>query len=416
MKYKSLYELNNYISRQLRMALPSPIWVTAEVSSVSHNASGHCYLELVEKSVQNDNIIARQRATIWASRYNEIHSRFVNVTDSELKAGISILFCCEVQFHEVYGMSVNIIDIDPVFTVGDIQRRKIEIIKRLTEEGLIKLNSLRPLPVLPKNIAVISSNTAAGYGDFVHQLYDNNYGFAYNVTLFRSSMQGDNTETDIIAALKQIQSRMDEFDIVVMIRGGGSTTDLQAFDSEAIAREIALFPLPVIVGIGPLRDNTILDLVAARSVKTPTAAAEFILNLSLSALNTLTSLENRFSNSVTTRMVNENAKIGNLSLSIASSVNGFLVRKESMLAEYSRLLPRLSSAYIDNILSKLNVLETKVNLLNPMNLLQKGYTLTSQGGKIITSASQIVENIPMKSTFFDGEVISTPIQVDKHIQ
>ena len=416
MKYKSLYELNNYISRQLRMALPSPIWVTAEVSSVSRNASGHCYLELVEKSVQNDNIIARQRATIWASRYNEIHSRFVNVTDSELKAGISILFCCEVQFHEVYGMSVNIIDIDPVFTVGDIQRRKIEIIKRLTEEGLIKLNSLRPLPVLPKNIAVISSNTAAGYGDFVHQLYDNNYGFAYNVTLFRSSMQGDNTEADIIAALKQIQSRMDEFDIVVMIRGGGSTTDLQAFDSEAIAREIALFPLPVIVGIGHLRDNTILDLVAARSVKTPTAAAEFILNLSLSALNTLTSLENRFSNAVTTRMVNENAKIGNLSLSIASSVNGFLVRKESMLAEYYRLLPRLSSAYFDNILSKLNVLETKVNLLNPMNLLQKGYTLTSQGGKIITSVSQIVENIPMKSTFFDGEVISTPNHVDKHIQ
>ena len=156
--------------------------------------------------------------------------------------------------------------------------------------------------------------------------------------------------------------------------------------------------------------------MAARSVKTPTAAAEFILNLSLSALNTLTSLENRFSNAVTTRMVNENAKIGNLSLSIASSVNGFLVRKESMLAEYYRLLPRLSSAYFDNILSKLNVLETKVNLLNPMNLLQKGYTLTSQGGKIITSVSQIVENIPMKSTFFDGEVISTPIHVDKHIQ
>ncbi len=413
MNYKSLYELNNYISRQIRSFLPSSIWVTAEISSVTRNASGHCYIELVEKSETNDNIIARQRATIWASKYVDIHRRFVEVAQSELKAGISILFCCDVQFHELYGMSLNIIDIDPIFTVGDIQRRKQEIIKRLTEEGLLKLNSLLPLPMAPKNIAVISSNTAAGYGDFVHQLFDNNYGFDYNVTLFRSVMQGDKTEDDLMGALSDIAARVADFDIVVIIRGGGSTTDLQAFDSEKIARQIAHFPLPVIVGIGHLRDNTILDMVAARSVKTPTAAAEFIINLSVLALNNLASLENRFCTATRNRLQDEIISIDSISRNIISFTDRYLIKHEAVISEFQALLPRVASSFFINANNKLNILETKVNLLNPINLLSKGYTLTIQGEKIITSVKQIDYNIPMKSIFFDGEVLSNPMIVEE---
>ncbi|MCI7728189.1 MAG: exodeoxyribonuclease VII large subunit [Bacteroidales bacterium] len=412
MNYKSLYELNNYISRQIRSFLPSSIWVTAEISSVTRNASGHCYIELVEKSETNDNIIARQRATIWASKYVDIHRRFVEVAQSELKAGISILFCCDVQFHELYGMSLNIIDIDPIFTVGDIQRRKQEIIKRLTEEGLLKLNSLLPLPMAPKNIAVISSNTAAGYGDFVHQLFDNNYGFDYNVTLFRSVMQGDKTEDDLMGALSDIAARVADFDIVVIIRGGGSTTDLQAFDSEKIARQIAHFPLPVIVGIGHLRDNTILDMVAARSVKTPTAAAEFIINLSVLALNNLASLENRFCTATRNRLQDEIISIDSISRNIISFTDRYLIKHEAVISEFQALLPRVASSFFINANNKLNILETKVNLLNPINLLSKGYTLTIQDEKIITSVKQIDYNIPMKSIFFDGEVLSNPMIVE----
>lgn len=412
MNYKSLYELNNYISRQIRSFLPSSIWVTAEISSVTRNASGHCYIELVEKSETNDNIIARQRATIWASKYVDIHRRFVEVAQSELKAGISILFCCDVQFHELYGMSLNIIDIDPIFTVGDIQRRKQEIIKRLTEEGLLKLNSLLPLPMAPKNIAVISSNTAAGYGDFVHQLFDNNYGFDYNVTLLRSVMQGDKTEDDLMGALSDIAARVADFDIVVIIRGGGSTTDLQAFDSEKIARQIAHFPLPVIVGIGHLRDNTILDMVAARSVKTPTAAAEFIINLSVLALNNLASLENRFCTATRNRLQDEIISIDSISRNIISFTDRYLIKHEAVISEFQALLPRVAGSFFINANNKLNILETKVNLLNPINLLSKGYTLTIQGEKIITSVKQIDYNIPMKSIFFDGEVLSNPMIVE----
>ena len=412
MNYKSLYELNNYISRPIRSFLPSSIWVTAEISSVTRNASGHCYIELVEKSETNDNIIARQRATIWASKYVDIHRRFVEVAQSELKAGISILFCCDVQFHELYGMSLNIIDIDPIFTVGDIQRRKQEIIKRLTEEGLLKLNSLLPLPMAPKNIAVISSNTEAGYGDFVHQLFDNNYGFDYNVTLFRSVMQGDKTEDDLMGALSDIAARADDFDMVVIIRGGGSTTDLQAFDSEKIARQIAHFPLPVIVGIGHLRDNTILDMVAARSVKTPTAAAEFIINLSVLALNNLASLENRFCTATRNRLQDEIISIDSISRNIISFTDRYLIKHEAVISEFQALLPRVASSFFINANNKLNILETKVNLLNPINLLSKGYTLTIQGEKIITSVKQIDYNIPMKSIFFDGEVLSNPMIVE----
>ena len=413
MNYKSLYELNNYISRQIRSFLPSSIWVTAEISSVTRNASGHCYIELVEKSETNDNIIARQRATIWASKYVDIHRRFVEVAQSELKAGISILFCCDVQFHELYGMSLNIIDIDPIFTVGDIQRRKQEIIQRLTEEGLLKLNSLLPLPMAPKNIAVISSNTAAGYGDFVHQLFDNNYGFDYNVTLFRSVMQGDKTEDDLMVALSDIAARVADFDMVVIIRGGGSTTDLQAFDSEKIARQIAHFPLPVIVGIGHLRDNTILDMVAARSVKTPTATAEFIINLSVLALNNLASLENRFCTATRNRLQDEIISIDSISRNIISFTDRYLIKHEAVISEFQALLPRVASSFFINANNKLNILETKVNLLNPINLLSKGYTLTTQGEKIITSVKQIDYNIPMKSIFFDGEVLSNPMIVEE---
>ena len=273
----SLYELNSIVRSRIESLSAETYWVKAELSEL-RVSRGHCYMEFVQKAEAGNGLVAKARGQVWANRWGLLKTYFEKTTGQALSAGMQVLVSVEPTFHELYGFSLNVIDIDPTFTLGDIARRRMEIIRQLKEEGVAEMNKELPLPRLLQRIAVISSATAAGYGDFSDQLQSNQYGLHFLTRLFPATMQGDGVEQSIISALNAIASDMDSWDIVVIIRGGGSTSDLSGFDTLALAENVAQFPLPVITGIGHERDDTVIDMVAHTRVKTPTAAAEFLIH------------------------------------------------------------------------------------------------------------------------------------------
>ena len=429
----SLYQLNQAIKESLKLVIPNTIWVRAEIHNVSTNYSGHCYIDLVEKSDFNDQIIAKQRATIWASTYRVLAQKFQQATNSSLQAGMKILVEVSVEFHELYGLSLNVKDIDPIYTLGELQRRRLEIIQRLKNRGLIDKNKRLSLSRLVKNIAVISSPTAAGYSDFIHQLQNNPYGFQYNVTLFPAIMQGTQTEESILAALDKIfhssfLTPHSSFDIVVIIRGGGATSDLQAFDSELLAERCANFPLPIVTGIGHLRDETILDLVAYLNLKTPTAVAEYIISRTLELDMELLSLGERLQKSVILRLEQEKNLLTSLSSYIpqhalrllASSDNklttlqhrielrtaDFIAKNRTLLDRREEQIKVLAPNLLKAKQSQLDILQTKLQLLDPQQLLKKGYSFTTYNGKLVTSTTQLTSGDIITTTLADGTVDS----------
>lgn len=274
----SLVELNMLVRRSVRACLPDEYWVQAELSDVRSNYSGHCYLEFVQKDSKSNALVAKARGIIWNNVYSRLKPFFERETGQLFVSGIKVLVKVTVDFHELYGYSLTVVDIDPTYTLGDMARRRKEIISRLESEGILTLNKELELPVLAQRIAVISSATAAGYGDFCNQLEHNPYGFVFYPHLFQAVMQGDKVELSIIAALEKIYQTQEKWDVVVIIRGGGATSDLSGFDTYNLAAHCAQFPLPVLTGIGHERDDTVLDVVSHTRVKTPTAAAEFLIN------------------------------------------------------------------------------------------------------------------------------------------
>ena len=433
MQTYSLYQLNQAIKESLKLVIPDTIWVRAEIHNVSTNYSGHCYIDLVEKSDFNDQIIAKQRATIWASTYRVLAQKFQQATNSSLQAGMKILVEVSVEFHELYGLSLNVKDIDPTYTLGELQRRRLEIIQRLKNRSLIDKNKRLPLSRLVKNIAVISSPTAAGYADFVHQLQNNPHGFAYDITLFPAIMQGTQTEESILAALDKIfhssfLTPHSSFDIVVIIRGGGATSDLQAFDSELLAERCANFPLPIVTGIGHLRDETILDLVAYLNLKTPTAVAEYIISRTLELDMELLSLGERLQKSVILRLEQEKNLLTSLSSYIpqhalrllASSDNrltslqhrielktaDFIAKNRTLLDRREEQIKVLAPNLLKAKQSQLDILQTKLQLLDPQQLLKKGYSFTTYNGKLVTSTTQLTSGDIITTTLADGTVDS----------
>jgi len=272
----TLHQLNDLIKEALAGAFPASVWVIAEVSELKENRNGHCYLELIEK--QGAEIVARTRATIWSYTYRMLKPYFETTTGQFFTSGIKILVQVSVEYHSAFGLSLNIKDIDPVYTVGDMAMQRKEIINRLQSEGVFEMNKELELPLVPQKIAIISSATAAGYQDFMNQLDDNGFGFRFYTKLFQATTQGAETVPSIINALDRIFQYEDFFDAVVIIRGGGATADLSSFDNYDLAFNITQFPLPVITGIGHEKDDTIVDLVAHTRLKTPTAVAEFFIN------------------------------------------------------------------------------------------------------------------------------------------
>jgi len=273
-----LSDLQEEIREVIQNSFDTPRWISCEIMDITQNFSGHCYLDLIEKDEKSDKVLARARAIIWASAYRMLKPYFETSTGYELTSGIKILVLSRVEFHPVYGLSLNIQDIDPTYTLGDVERKKREIIQRLEKEGVLDMNKEIPLPVVPQKIAVVSSMTAAGYEDFMDQLQGNSYGYHFFTRLFPAVMQGENAEQSIIESLEKIFEFESHFDAVVIIRGGGSKSDLACFDSYDLAYHVSQFPLPVITGIGHEQDDTITDLVAHTRLKTPTAVAGFFID------------------------------------------------------------------------------------------------------------------------------------------
>ncbi len=429
----TLYQLNQAIKESLKLVIPDTIWVRAEIHSISTNYSGHCYIDLVEKSEFNDQIIAKQRANIWASTYRYVAQKFQQATNSTLQVGMKILVEVSVEFHELYGLSLNVKDIDPTYTLGELQRRRLEIIQRLKKRGLIDKNKQLSIPRLVQRIAVISSPTAAGYADFVHQLQNNPHGFAYDITLFPAIMQGTQTEDSILSALdninnSQLSTLNSQFDIVVVIRGGGATSDLQAFDSELLAERCANFPLPILTGIGHLRDETILDLVAYQNLKTPTAVAEYIISHTLDLAfsldemaekiqvsvrlylekesNYLLLLSSQIPQIVQRRLTQSANHINDLQYRIQLKTADFIAKNRTLLDRREEQIRVLGPNVLKVKQSQLDILQTKLQLLDPQQLLKKGYSFTTHNGKLITSTTQLVPGDIITTTIADGTVDS----------
>lgn len=402
----SLLELNALVRRSLEQCLPDEYWLQAELSDVRSNASGHCYLEFVQKDPRGNNLIAKARGTIWANVYRLLKPYFEESTGQLFTSGIKVLVKVTVGFHELYGYSLTVQDIDPTYTLGDMARRRREILMQLEEEGVLTLNKELDLPLLPQRIAVISSATAAGYGDFSHQLQHNDRGFFFYTELFPALMQGSRVEESVLAALDCVLARLHEFDVVVIIRGGGATSDLSGFDTYLLAAACAQFPLPVITGIGHERDDTVLDAVAHTRVKTPTAAAELLISRMEEAAGRLEELADRLYAGVLYKLEEERRRLSAYMARIPSQVIHRLSGARMKLHAVKAELMHRAVGLLARKKHRLELLRNHLADASPDKLLERGYSLTLKNGKVVRDAASLQEGDKLVTHFHKGKVTS----------
>ena len=428
MEALTLYELNNLVRGSLERALPDEYWVQAELSEVREAYNGHCYLEFVQKGNNGRDLVAKARGVVWAGTYRLLKPLFERETGRPLSAGMKVLVRVSVTFHELYGYSLSVTDIDPVYTLGDLARLRREILARLEADGILNDNKELPLPVLANRIAVISSATAAGYGDFRNQLLRNDYRLRFTLRLFPAVMQGERVEESVLAALDAIMAERDEWDAVVIIRGGGATSDLSGFDTYLLAAACAQFPLPVITGIGHERDDTVLDLVAHTRVKTPTAAAAFLVRHQLEAATRLEALSRDIGQEVMARLERERVRLERLSAALSAVFSQVRVRGEHRLEQLSlrlahawqqRLaderhgLERCAARIGQGVASRLERERFRLQLLrqrceaaDPDLLLKRGYSMTFSQGRLVRKASELEKGEEITTRLAEGEVRS----------
>lgn len=402
----SLSELNMQVRDAIHSFLPDAYWLRAETSDVRQNQNGHCYLEFIEKDSRNQNIVARARGTIWGNIFTMLSAFFEDQTGQSFTSGLSVLVKVKIEFHELYGYSLNVVDIDPSFTIGEIARNRQLILNQLDEDGVLDLNKEVEMPEISKRIAVISSPTAAGYEDFNDQLKNNSYGFVFQTKLFPAIMQGERTEQSVIEALDSIYHNMHLFDVVVIIRGGGSSSDLSSFDSYNLASNCAQFPLPIISGIGHERDVTVVDAVAHTRVKTPTAAAEFLIDRMAESVAHLIDLQQRLVSHSRNVMVNETNMIANLSRIMAHASNIFIMEEQSQLQHMRTVIMHGVERLHQKESHSISEMEQYIKMVSPENILKRGYTLTIKDGKIIKSKDDVSINDTVETMFYDGKVES----------
>ncbi|SFD81888.1 exodeoxyribonuclease VII large subunit [Thermophagus xiamenensis] len=453
----TLLQLNQIIKGIIDDAGLNSVWVKAEIGELRVNRNGHCYLDLVEKNPENDSLVARSRGMIWAQNFRLLKAYFESSTGRPLTTGLKVLVKASVQFQEVYGLSLIITDIDPSYTMGDLAQKRREVVNRLIEEGVFEMNKELELPAVIQKIAIISSPTAAGYGDFIHQLENNPYGIKFYFHLFPALMQGEKAENSIVEALEKIFDHSSFFDAVVLIRGGGATIDLLCFDSYWVAYHIAQFPLPVITGIGHERDESVADMVAHTMLKTPTAVAAFLIERAAVFLQRVDEAAAQVADLAREKIQNEQQTIENLSKVYVPTVKTTLQRRRSNLEQMVAHLPvvvtkRLGSAayqlkrfqekmvvaskhkvnnsqqllnqyyqslrrYPIRLLNasrqKLDYLEQAKNANDPVRLLKRGYSLTYQDGKLVKNIGMIKKGYPITTRFIDGRVSGTVEHVAK---
>lgn len=423
----TLYELNSIVRQTLELTLCDEYWVRAEISELHVNK--HCYMEFVQKDDNGNGLIAKARAQVWANRWSIIKPMFEHATGQPLSAGMQVLVQVQVTFHEMYGYSLNVTDIDPTYTLGDIARRRQEILRTLREEGIETMNKELPLPRLLQRIAIISSATAAGYSDFCNQLHKNKRGLFFKTELFQTTMQGKDVENSVIAALNRIAERLDEWDIVVIIRGGGSTSDLGGFDSLLLAENVAQFPLPIITGIGHERDDTVIDLISHTRVKTPTAAAEFILHHQEEELDNIEYLANALTHAADKLLLNHSARLNRLAEKVPMLFAAIKAKEETRLHHILSILNTRSTQHLENQKNKVQMLNAQLGLITPMlitkhkhhielieskltsadpnRILQLGFSITRIGDKAIRHSDSIHEGDIIETTLASGTIKST---------
>lgn len=402
----SLYELNGLVKRTIRDRMSETYWVQAELSDVRSNYSGHCYLEFIQKDASGNNLIAKARGTIWSNIYKMLKPYFEQETGQAFASGIKVLVRVSVDFHELYGYSLTVLDIDPTYTVGDMERKRREILRQLEKEGVIDLNKELEMPMLPQRIAVISSATAAGYGDFCNQLSNNPRGYGFYTELFPAIMQGERVEESIIAALDAIYARLEAFDVVVIIRGGGATSDLSGFDTYELAANCAQFPLPIITGIGHERDDTVIDLIAHTRVKTPTAAAAFLVACMDQVADRLDNLSFRLQQGVRNRLLWEHRRIEGLKQRIPSAVYKRISDAKYGLLAANRDLQMATRQFLSMKKHRLELLQQCLNDALPEKQLARGYSITLKNGKAVKDASALKEGDTLVTLLYKGKVES----------
>ena len=428
MKTITLYELNSLVRQTIEIGLPKSYWVEAEISELRENG-GHCYLELIEKDKRYNTPIAKASARCWRQTWGMVKPYFENTTGQQLRAGMKVLIEVYAQFHEAYGFSWIISDIDPNYTLGDMARKRQEIIKRLKEEGVFDLNKQLDLPLFSQRIAVISSKSAAGYGDFANQLYGNQYGYYFEAELFAATMQGEDVERSIIKALNAINDRCDDFDCVVIIRGGGATSDMSGFDALELAENVANFPLPIITGIGHDRDECILDMVSHTRVKTPTAAAALLIDNLHTAERRIDDARQRIANLTSRKMEVEKLRLSRLAERLPALFGSVKDKQEARLDILQERLFRLAEIRLSNCENIVSQLEKKISItaehllmvekhrlellegraqnLDPQLLLRRGYSITLVGGKALRDPSQVKQGDKIETRLEKGTIIST---------
>lgn len=398
----SLSELNVYVRDAIQQALPETYWLRAETSDVRRNRNGHCYLEFIEKNVLTDSIIAKARGVIWSNVFEMLSQYFEKETGQQFTTGLNVLVRVSIEFHELYGYSLTVVDIDPSFTIGEIARNRQIVINKLEQEGVLTLNKELILPEITNSIAVISSPTAAGYEDFIHQLNKNRQGFKFYTKLFPAIMQGDRSEASIITALESIFMHKEHFDAVAIIRGGGASADLNCFDSYLLANNIAQFPLPVISGIGHERDVTVADVVSHTRAKTPTAVAEFIIEHMSVTATELINLQDRIISVSENVILKEKNDLVLASKEVVHGAKMLLQRGHAAVDKYSTNIKHHIKQSLQSHYNYLENREQYIKMASPDNILKRGYTLTLKDGVFVTSIVDIKIGDKIETRFIDG--------------
>ncbi len=428
MKRLSLYELNSLVRDVLAVSLPESYWVEAELSEAREGYGGHCYLELIQKDGLSNTPVAKAHAVCWRTRWMTVKPKFERVTGQRIHAGMKVLLRVHAQFHENYGFSWIVDDIDPNYTMGDMARKRMEIVNTLKAEGVFDLQKELSLPMFCQRIAVISSATAAGYGDFCNQLEDNPYGLQFHTRLFPAVMQGEGVEQSVIAALDAINGEWEQWDCVAIIRGGGATSDMSGFDTLALAENVANFPLPIITGIGHDRDESVLDMISFRRVKTPTAAAAFLVDHLSETYARVVNAQETVVNCVKRRLQVERMRLDKLSTNIptlfslvktrqgayldrlmsrlVSRMQWRVQQADRRLDSLSRNIPSAMERRMTKESHRLQLLSQRIKAQDPELLLKRGYSITLKDGKSVRSAEQLKPGDIIETRLAEGIVRS----------
>lgn len=430
----TLYELNSLVKETIELTFTQQFWVEAELADATERR-GHLYLDLVQKDEHSATPIARASARCWASVWASVRPRFERTTRQRLTAGMKVLLRVYPQFHQAYGFSWIVTDIDPTYTLGDMQRQRQEIIDRLKRDGVFDMQRELTLPMFCQRIAVISSATAAGFGDFCNHLQHNDYGFHFAVELFPAIMQGEQVEPTVISALDSINSRIDDFDCVVIIRGGGATVDMSGFNTLLLAENVANFPLPIITGIGHDRDESIIDMISFMQVKTPTAAAAFLIERLLNVSERITAATSSITRCVQEKLKYERIRLTALSTRIPIL---FSLTKTRQLSIIDSLTQRMTAAVQQDIRQRqhqlqiaaqrlapatqrtmqqeqhrLQMLTQRTAALDPAAILRRGFSMTLCNGRFVTDASQMKNGDIMETRLANGTILSRVIPADR---